>query len=172
VCYQQAEVGKIRSSTGDGISAGVEKMDLESKRVEAESRQKEPELEQTRIDAQTENRRMEIQAETRTRELQNEREKREHELRMAEVGRPAEGDERGGYDDQNEYEDGDERGRPQIEPRCPRVETLADRAKRYWSALKQVVSPMSSDATEIPQFSKVWRRCSDHLRSRPICVQN
>ena len=38
-------------------------------------------------------------------------------------------------------------------PRRPRVKTLADRVKRYGSALKQVVSPMpSSDATEIPQF--------------------
>ena len=42
------------------------------------------ELEQRRIDAETENRRMEIQ---------NEREEREHELRMAEAGRPAEGEE-------------------------------------------------------------------------------
>jgi len=32
------------------------------------------------------------------------------------------------------------------------VETLADRVKRYGSALKQVVLPMPSDATEIPQF--------------------
>jgi len=100
-----------------------------------------------------EQRRMEIQAEAENRalEVQNEREKREHELRMAEVGRPAEGDERGGHDDQNVDEDGDERGRLRMEPRRPRVETLADRVKRYGSALKQVVSPMPSDATEIPQ---------------------
>jgi len=50
------------------------------------------ELRQREIDAETENRRMEIQ---------NEREKREHELRMADAGRPAERDERYGYDDQN-----------------------------------------------------------------------
>ena len=41
-------------------------------------------------------------------EIQNEREQREHELRMAEAGRPAERDERGGHDDQDE--DGEERG--------------------------------------------------------------
>jgi len=101
-----------------------------------------------------EQRRMEIQAEAGNRalEIQNEREKREHELRMAEAGRPAEEDERGGYDDQNVDKDGDERGRPRVETRRPRVETLADRVKRYGSALKQVVSPMPSDATEIPQF--------------------
>ena len=84
--------------------------------------------------------------------MQNERERREHELRMAEAGRPAEGDERGGYDDQNVDEDADERGRPRMEPRRPRVETLADRVKRYGFALKQAVSPMPSDLTEIPQF--------------------
>jgi len=38
------------------------------------------------------------------------------------------------------------------EPRPPRVETLADRVKRYGSALKQGVSPMPDDVTEIPQF--------------------
>ena len=72
---------------------------------------KKMELEQRRIDAQTEQRRMEIQAEAENRalEVQNEREKREHELRMAEAGRPAKGDERGGYDDQNMDQDGDER---------------------------------------------------------------
>ena len=47
--------------------------------------------------------------------------KREHELRMTEAGRPAERDERDGYDDQNVDEDGDERGRPRMEPRRPRV---------------------------------------------------
>ena len=39
---------------------------------------------------------------------------------MAEAGRPAERDERGGYDNQNVDEDGDKR-----------VETPADRVKRY-----------------------------------------
>ena len=32
------------------------------------------------------------------------------------------------------------------------METLADRIKRYGSALKQVISPMPTDASEIPQF--------------------
>ena len=32
------------------------------------------------------------------------------------------------------------------------METLADRVKRYGSALKQIVSPMPTNATEIPQF--------------------
>jgi len=118
-------------------------LQLELKRMELEQRGME-------IQAETENKR--IEAENRALEVQNEREKREHELRMAEAGRLAERDERGGYDDQNMEEDGGERGRPRVEPRHPRVETLADRVKRYDSALKQVVSPMPSNATEIPQF--------------------
>jgi len=88
--------------------------------------------------------RTEVEAETRRRELENEREKREHEMRLAQMGRPVETDGdniAGGNVAEN-------RG----EPRPPRVETLADRVKRYGSALKQVVSPMPDDATEIPQF--------------------
>jgi len=123
----------------------MKRMELESKKIE-----KETELEQRRIDA--ESRQKEAELEQRRMEIQNEREKREHELRMAEASRPAERDRRDGYNDQNVDEDGDERGRPRMEPRRPRVETLANRVKRYGSALKQVVSPMPSDATEIPQF--------------------
>jgi len=125
-------------------------MQLELKKIKLKQRRIDAETVNKRME--TENRRMEIQAETRTRDLQNEQERREHELKMAEAGRPAEGDEPGGYDDQNVDEDGAERGCPRLEPRRPRVETLADRVKRYGSALKQVVSPMPSDATEIPQF--------------------
>ena len=91
----------------------LKRMELESKKIE-----KNAELEQRRIDAETENRR--IEAEARARELQNKREKREHELKVVEAGRPAEWGERGGYDNQNVDEDGDKR-----------VETLADRVKRY-----------------------------------------
>ena len=32
------------------------------------------------------------------------------------------------------------------------METLAERVKRYGSALKQVIAPMTNDVTEIPQF--------------------
>jgi len=122
-------------------------MQLELKKMELEKRRME-------IATETENRRIQAEAENRALEVENERERREHELRMAEAGRPTEGGERGGYDDQNVDEDGGERGHPQVGPRRPRVETLADRVKRYGSALKQVVSPMQSDATEIPQFFK------------------
>jgi len=104
-------------------------LQLELKRMELESK---------RIAAETENRRREAETELENKrlELQNEREKREHKLRMAEAGRSVEGEERDGYDNQNVDQDGDERGRPQVGPRRPRVETLADRVKRYGSALK------------------------------------
>ena len=127
---------------GDGVAAGIERMELESKKIE-----KETELERRRLEI-----RAETELENKRLELQNEREKRQRTLRVAEAGRPAKGGERDGYDDRNVDEDGDERGRPRVETRHPRVETLADRVKRYGSALKQVVSPMPSDATEIPQF--------------------
>ena len=69
--------------------------------------------------------------------MQNERKKREHELRVAETGRPVEEEERDSFDDRNVDEDGGEQGRPQAETRRPRVETLADRVKRYGSALNR-----------------------------------
>jgi len=120
-------------------------MQLELKKMELEQRRME-------IQADTEKRRIQAEAENRALEVQNKRERREHELKMAEAGRPAERDERSGYNDQNVDEDGGKRGHPQVGPRRPRVKTLADRVKRYGSVLKQVVSPMPSDATEIPQF--------------------
>jgi len=105
----------------------LKRMELETKKIE-----KDAELESKRIEAENKH----IEAENRARELQNEREKREHKLRLAEAGRPAEGGERNDYDGQNAAEDGGERGHPRFEPRRPRMETLADRVKRYGSALK------------------------------------
>jgi len=144
-------------------------MQLELKRMELEQRPIDAETEKRRMEVQTETENERIEAETTTRELQKERERREHELKMAEAGRPAEGGERGDYDDQNVDQDGDELGRPQVGPRRPR----ADRVKRYDSALKQVVSPMPSDATEIPQFFEslgaMFRsfEIPDDLRAKP-----
>jgi len=119
---------------GAGIKLPPEKSDhvreleiqLKLKRLEVEA-----EIEAKRIEAETEKQRL---------ELEGEREKREHELKLAEMGRSRE-------EGENGY-DGEERG----DPRRPRVETLADRVKRYGSALKQCVSQMPNDATELPQF--------------------
>ena len=40
----------------------------------------------------------------------------------------------------------------QVRHRYPRAETLADKVKKYGSALKQVVSPMTNYASDIPHF--------------------
>ena len=70
--------------------------------------------------------------------LHGELEKQEHELKWQKWATEA---------GENGY-DGEQRG----DPRQPRVETLADRVKRYGSALKQCVSQMPNDATELPHF--------------------
>ena len=136
----------------------LKRMELESKRIEAET-------ENRRREADTELESKRIEAENRARELQNEREK----LRLADA---AERGEQDGYDDQTVDEDGRELGCPRIEHRRPGVETLADRVKRYGSALKQVVSLCHQTLPKFLNFLKVWRRCSVYLKSRPICVQN
>ena len=85
---------------------------------------KKAELELRRIKAETESKQIKAETENKRIELQNEREKREHELRVAEAGRPAKRGEQNGYDDQNMEEDEGERGRRRMEPRRPRVETF------------------------------------------------
>ena len=102
----------------------LKRMDLENKRIDADSWQKKAKLELRRIKAETESKQIEAETENKRIELQNEREKREHELRVAEAGRPAERGEQNGYVDQNMEEDGGERGRPRMEPRRRRVQTI------------------------------------------------
>jgi len=87
-------------------------------------RRKKAKLELRRIKAETESKQIKAETKNKRIELQNEREKREHELRVAEAGRPAERGEQNGYVDQNMEEDGGERGCPQMEPRRRRVETI------------------------------------------------
>ena len=116
-------------------------MEAEARRIEAENERRRLEMENER---EKEKRRMEMENEGRRMELENEREKRAHELRMAQMERPTD-DEIGHGGDYTEH---DGRG----ERRRPRVETLAERVKRYGSALKQVIAPMTNDVTEIPQF--------------------
>jgi len=91
-----------------------------------------------------EDRRMEMEERQLEREIENERAKQEHDYRRAQVG-----SEHGedvamiAGDDANEIRMGKRRGR---------AETLADCVKCYGSALKQIVTPMSNDPPEIPQF--------------------
>jgi len=168
VVSRRGAAGRLKSEKSDRLREMELQLELKRMELEAEGKQREAELERrrTEVQAEAENKRLEAEAENRRREaeteleskridaenraleLQNKREKREHELRLAEAGRPAEGVEREDYGG----ESGDKQGRPRVDPRRPRVETLADRVKRYGSALKQVVSPMPTNATEIPQF--------------------
>lgn len=145
------------------IQLEMRRMELEEKRMEIEARQKQIECEnvtkQKQIEAECETRRkqletemeadvrktqMQLEAETRQKELDLEREnkQREHELNMSQAG-SVHGD-GGDYDDNT--------GDIRVEHPRRRVETIADRVKRHGSALKQVISPMSDDPSEIPQF--------------------
>ena len=84
----------------------------------------------------------------------------DHELRMAQTGTLTEHRDRTGLNS-DEEEKGDDPtevavgGRNGIDRRRSRAEALADRVKRYGSALKQVVSPMPNYPIEIPQFLRV-----------------
>jgi len=98
----------IVARRGATSGRGSEKSD-QVREMELQLELKRMELEQRRMEIQTETENNRIEAENRAVKVQNKREKREHELRMAEAGRPAKGDERGGYDDQNMDQDGDER---------------------------------------------------------------
>ena len=111
-----------------------------TREMELQLELKKMELESKRIEAETE-RRMEM----------------DHELRMAQTGRLTEHRNRTGLNSDEEENGGDPAevvvgGRYGSDRRRSRAETLADRVKRYGSALKQVVSPMPNDTTEIPQF--------------------
>ena len=138
----------------------LKKMELEGKRIEAEREKAKVEIEREKLKAETEReieraraedkmREMEIQAETgrRRMELEEAREQREHQWRMRQVERQ-EGNRNEGDDNVEGNRDGEVRagaGRT-------RADILADRVKRYGSALKQCIAPMSNDPSEIPQF--------------------
>ena len=97
-------------------------------------RDMEIQLELKRIDMENKKMEMEIEMERRRMEM-------DHEFRMAQIDRG------------RREEGGAERAaEPRIGNVTERVETLADWIKKYGSALKQVVTPMTDDASELPQF--------------------
>jgi len=53
-----------------------------------------------------------------------------------------------------------------------RASLLADRVEIYGSALKQVLSPMGNDPTEIAQYFENYENIVKRLRCRKICKQN
>ena len=119
----------------------LRKLELERARLDAENRKME--LEAERAKTEIESRRMELEAET-------ERRRMEHEWRMAQVNRQDKMDRNDGKDVDQEVNDQESGVRTGA--RRGRSETLADRVKRYGLALKQVITPMSDDPSEIPQF--------------------
>jgi len=88
-------------------------------------------------------------------EMQSERQRLEHELHMAQSDR---GSVAGvGDTDKESHGGADDTTGEFMEPRLAtrprdRAAVLADRVKRYGSALKQVISPMTEDPVEIPAF--------------------
>jgi len=87
--------------------------------------------------------------------MQSECQRLEHELHMAQSDR---GSVAGVGDTDREHHGGaDDATGEFMEPRLAtrprdRAAVLADRVKRYGSALKQVISPMTEDPVEIPAF--------------------
>ena len=82
-------------------------------------------------------------------ELEEANAQREHELRLAQTNSRGSDVDETEEDATAEVATGGAKGGDQ---RRSRAEILADKVKRYGSALKQVVAPMPSDASEIPQF--------------------
>ena len=97
---------------------------------------------------------MEFDLRVKELEMKGELQRLEHEVQMAHSERGSVA----GVGDMGaeRREDTDDTGEP-LEPRLAtrprdRATVLADRVKRYGSALKQVISPMSEDPVEIPAF--------------------
>ena len=119
-------------------------MEMETRRMELEAKRMEMENEQRDKDRENEQRDKDRVFEIRRMELQNEREKRDHEFRMSEAGSVT-----GEIECEEEPIGETAEGRP---AQRRRGESLADRVKRYGSAVKQVITPMSDDPTEAPYF--------------------
>ena len=95
------------------------------------------------LELQLELKKIEMEAENRRMEAENER--RRIELEIMKISH-----ETGMTQERTDEDDLDYDMRRLY--RRPRVEALADKVKRYGSALKQVVAPMSNDASDIPHF--------------------
>jgi len=76
-------------------------------------------------------------------EIENQKRQRDHKYRMAQVA---------GYGQEEGKAVGRIEGEGLVGRPRGRAETLADRVKRYGSALKQVMTRMSNESSEIPQF--------------------
>lgn len=119
----------------------------ENKRIEAEQEleYRRLEMENKRLEIEQAHKRREMEMELERKKLEVEMKRIEHEAMMAEmVGNHGEG--------QEVQEGNDHETLVRVGHARPRVETMADRIKRYGSAMKQVISPMTNDASDLPQF--------------------
>jgi len=92
----------------------------------------------------------EAENERKRMELEDAKLQREHEWHFAQMNRADRYHDDNGLGDSGGMEDvGDIHGGNR---RRSRADMLADKVKRYGIALKQVVTPMPSDASEIPRF--------------------
>ena len=120
------------------IHSEIKRMEIEGKRMEMEM-----EMEARRMDAEDKFREKELELKRLELEMEKETRQRDHEYRMAQV-------------DNHEQEEGevagDNEGEGMVDRSRRRADTLAYRVKRYGSALKQVMTPMSNEPSEIPHF--------------------
>ena len=127
-----------RHMTEAEIQLEIKRMEIEGKRMDMEM-----EMEARRMDAEDKFQEKELELKRLKLEMEKETRQRDHEYRMAQV------------DDHEQKEGevaGDNDGEGRVDRPRRRADTLADRVKRYGSALKQVMSPMSNEPSEIPQF--------------------
>jgi len=115
----------------------------ENKRIEAEQEYRRLEMENKRLEVEQAHKRREMEMELERKKLEVEMKRIEHEAMMAKMG--------GNHGEGQEVQKGnDHETLVRVGHARPRVETMADRIKRYGSAMKQVISPMTNDASEIP----------------------
>jgi len=142
------------------LQLALKRMELESDR-ERERVRMEAEIEKEKVRAEAERKRMELEDarlqreheaenERKRMELEDAKSQREHEWHLAQMNRTDRYQDDNGLGENGGMEEaGDVFGGNR---RRSRADMLADKVKRYSIALKQVVTPMPSDASEIPQF--------------------
>ena len=128
-------------------------LQLELKRLEADERraEREIEMENKRVDMQMQMQREEREARLKEKELELQLEKQRGMTRTDRVAAEEVVEDNAGHDYYDSTSDGAADPRAGSHSRT-RASLLADRVKKYGSALKQVLSPMGNDPTEIAQY--------------------
>jgi len=145
----EAEVEKEKvKAEAEKVKADAES---ENKRWEIElEAERMRERERVKMEAEVEKEKVKAEAERRGMELEDAKSQREHEWHLAQMNRADRYQDDNGLGDSGGMEEaGDMHGGNR---RWVRTDTLADKVKKNGIALKQVVTPMPSDAFKIPQF--------------------